>query len=246
MEEPVGAGRILTGGSAACCISVDFDATREGRLELNSAGTRLAVEESMRHGIPMTWAICGRTAEEDRQSYESILDCGVPHEIAVHTYSHADVTRLDSDGLISEVERCISVLGLKERPRTFVFPWNREAHFDTLAGLGFTAYRGQERGIGMPLRENGLWNIRPVYYIGENSLGAVPLIKRYIHLAVSTKSIFHLWFHPWSIVVPSPEAYEARVLEPVFGLIDSLREAGKLEVMTMGELAESLSDIEAA
>jgi len=240
VEEPVEVGEMVSRSGAACCISVDFDATGERRLELNTAGTRLAIEMSMRHNIPMTWAICGKTAEADPHSYETILNCGIPHEVGVHTYSHVDVSMCGEDELVTEVERCISLLGLKERPRTFIFPWNREAHFEVLARLGFTAYRGEKRGIGMPRNERGLWNIRPVCYLSENSYGAASLVKRFIDLCVSTRSIFHLWFHPWSIVVPSPSRYEVEVLEPIFGYIDGMREEGKLDVVTMGELARNL------
>lgn len=224
-----------------CCVSVDFDATREGRLDLNRKGTNLLVELAERHEVPMTWAICGRTAEEDSLSYEKVLNSEIQHEIAVHTYSHADVTALSEEGLVSEVERCEEALGLKERPTTFIFPWNKEAHFDVLARLGFTAYRGKRRGIGTPPNTQGLWNVRPVYYFGENSFGAAPLVKRFIDLCVSTHSVFHMWLHPWSVAVPTPEDYAAAVLEPVFEYVEAMRKQGKLEVATMKDLAQCLS-----
>src|SRR5712692_6755834 len=54
------------------CLSVDFDATRPGRLSSNRLGTRKAVELSSRYSIPMTWAICGKTAEDDPFAYEMV------------------------------------------------------------------------------------------------------------------------------------------------------------------------------
>jgi peptidoglycan/xylan/chitin deacetylase (PgdA/CDA1 family) len=236
VSEPVEA----PGGRAVGCVSVDFDAMKEGRLELNRRGTRVLVELSMRHGVPMTWAVCGRTAEEDPRSYHMVQGCEVSQEVAVHTYSHIDVSRCTEDELALEVDRCIAVLGLKEKPRTFIFPWNKEGHFDALRKMGFTAYRGEERGIGRPAKATGLWNIRPVHYLSESSYGLSSYVTRLMDLCVSTRSVFHIWLHPWSVVGPTPEAYRVSVLEPVFSYMAGLRDAGAMEIMTMGEMAKSL------
>jgi peptidoglycan/xylan/chitin deacetylase (PgdA/CDA1 family) len=220
-------------------MSIDFDAT-EGRLELNRRGTRVLVELSMRHGFPMTWAICGKTAEEDPLSYQMVRGCEVSQEVAVHTYSHIDVSRCTEDELALEVDRCISVLGLKEKPRTFIFPWNKEGHLEALRRMGFTAYRGEARGIGRPAKTTGLWNIRPVHYLSKSSYGLSSYVTRLMDLCVSTRSVFHIWLHPWSVVGPNPEAYQVSVLEPVFSYMARLRDAGAMDIMTMGDLAKGL------
>ena len=231
---------VMPEARAIGCFSVDFDATRPGRLSSNRVGTRNAVELSLRYNIPMTWAICGKTAEEDPFAYEMVLRSGVEHEIAVHTYSHIDVSKCSAETLVEEVDRCISVLAPARRPTTFIFPWNREGHFDVLARLGFTAYRGADRALGTPQRHNGMWNIPPVYYLGPLSYGQSALIKKFIALCVASRSVFHMWFHPWSIVEPSPEAFAADVLEPVFKCLDERRREGELELVTLGELARRL------
>ncbi|TLZ53574.1 MAG: hypothetical protein E6K17_09510 [Methanobacteriota archaeon] len=231
---------VMPEAGAIGCFSVDFDATRPGRLSSNRIGTKNAVELSLRYNIPMTWAICGKTAEEDPFAYEMVLRSGVEHEIAVHTYSHLDVSKCSPETLVEEVDRCISVLAPARRPRTFIFPWNREGHFDVLARLGFTAYRGADRALGTPQKHNGMWNIPPVYYLGPLSYGQSSLIKKFIALCVASRSVFHLWFHPWSIVEPSPEAFAADILEPVFKCLDERRREGELELVTLGELARRL------
>ena len=85
-----------------------------------------------------------------------------------------------------------------------------------------------------------MWNIPPVYYLGPLSYGQSSLIKKFIALCVASRSVFHLWFHPWSIVEPSPEAFAADILEPVFKCLDERRREGELELVTLGELARRL------
>ena len=128
------------GCTAACVISIDFDhitksllqgSTRwypkpiEELLMKNKNGTKEMVGLADKYRIPMTWAICGRTAEEDQESYRSILRADTKHEIGVHTYSHADVASCSSEELESEVAKCLEVLAVAEHPKTFIFPWNR-------------------------------------------------------------------------------------------------------------------------
>ena len=231
---------VIPNGSAICCLSVDFDATRPGRLASNREGTKMAVELSSRYDIPMTWAICGKTAEEDSLAYEMVLRSAVEHEIAVHTYSHLDVSKCDEYVLVDEIERCVSVLALARRPTTFIFPWNRVGHFEVLTRLGFTAYRGAERALGIPQKQNGMWNIPPVYYLGPLSYGQTSLIKKFLALCVTSRSVFHVWFHPWSIMEPSAEAFALAVLEPLFESLNARRKEGELDIVTLGDLAGRL------
>ncbi len=171
---------------AAACVSIDFDVTRPGREGPNRTGTFALVELSEKYGIPLTWAICGRTAEEDGKAYSRILDSTAEHEIGIHTYSHMDASRSSADELEAEIERCIAALGLSSPPRTFVFPWNREAHFDVLKRMGFLAYRGKKRVVGGVSKAKGLWNIPPVYYVDQESVGrGVPdqALRRHLHPA---------------------------------------------------------------
>jgi len=231
---------------AACCISVDFDATRPGRAPLNHAGTEALLALGEKYRIPMTWAICGKTAEEDERAYEMVLTSSVAHEIGVHTYSHVAVPNCTVEQLVDEVERCIRSLRLNQRPSTFVFPWNREGHFDVLRRLGFKAYRSADRAIGNPKRmENGLWNIPPVYYVDEKSYGAQSLITRYIDICLMYRSVFHLWLHPWSLLQKGNTfPLVERTLDPVFAHMSSLRGSGSMAVSTMGELARVSVDSE--
>ena len=194
---------------------------------------------SERHGIPMTWAICGRTAEEDPASYTRILESKQPQEIGVHTYSHADVSACTKEELHTEVDKCLEVLKLKQRPNTFIFPWNRMGHFEDLSKMGFITYRDQKRSIGNPKENLGLVNIAPTYYVDDKSYGAFGLMKKYLDVCISWNSVFHLWLHPWSVVLGNDVEgrFVRDTIEPLFSYIQQKRDEGVLAVCTMGELA---------
>jgi len=244
--EPQGEGKTRPWKEpAAACVSVDFDVTKPGREAPNRTGTFALAELSEKYSIPLTWAVCGRTAEEDPESYSRILDSKAEREIGVHTYSHLDASQAGEDELEAEIKRCVAVLGLPAPPRTFVFPWNREAHFDLLSRLGFTAYRGKARVIGGLSRARGLWNIPPVYYVDQKSVGAASLMKRYVDLCVKHRAVFHLWTHPWSIVEEggSAERVVETALEPVFAYMALKRDEGLLHTSTMGGIASALDGV---
>lgn len=226
------------GARAAACVSVDFDVTSEERYPWNHTGTAALLRLSGAHGIPLTWAICGKTAEEDREAYESILVSPVKHEIGVHTYSHiyADITT--EEEYERDIEKCIRVLGISSPPITFVFPKNREGHFGLLKRLGFKSYRGANRVIGAPVENGGLWNIRPVYYIDPKSLRAAGLIKRFIDGCIARSAVFHLWTHPWNLSIDGKvDKMASEVIEPVFEYMEEKCKSGLLSLTTMGSLS---------
>ena len=226
------------GAKAACCISVDFDVTSPERYPWNRAGTESLLGLSEKHGIPLTWAICGRTAEEDQRAYHSILGSAVKQEIGVHTYSHIYADQCSEAVYEEDIEHCISVLGLASRPTTFVFPKNKEGHFELLRRMGFTSYRGALRTIGAPVENQGLWNIRPVYYVDQKSLGAAPLIRKFIDACIARSAVFHLWMHPWSLAIDGmPDAMVSDVMEPVFAYMEEKGKAGLVSLSTMGRLS---------
>jgi len=224
------------------CVSVDFDVTHESRFVDNRKGTLALVELAGRYRIPITWAVCGKSAEADMKSYSAIVDSAHLNEIGVHTYSHIDANVTPADQFRSDIERCIQVLGL-ESPRTFVFPWNREGHFDVLRALGFRVFRGKARAIGNPVLKEGVWNVRPVYYVDQKSRGAESLINKYVDLCLSLSTPFHLWTHPWGLVAKGKTEPMMETLEAVFAHIAEKREQNELRTSTLGGIAATY-DIE--
>lgn len=229
----------FAGTSAAACISIDFDVTQPDRFESNRSGTKRLVELGEKYRIPMTWAICGMTAEQDPESYQAILGSEVKHEIGVHTYSHIAIPEHDDETIRADIEHCISVLHLPYRPTTFVFPWNREGRYSLIRELGFRTFRGKWRAIGVPEQVEGMLKISPVQYLGPSSYGSANVINKLMDVCVKYNSIFHLWFHPWDLVHPSLDRFCSATLEPVLSHMSQLRETGKMNIMTLGQLSES-------
>jgi len=240
-QPPAERVRYPGGADSAACVSIDFDANSPERLAYNGEGTHAIVDLSEKHGIPLTWAICGKTAEQDMKAYYRLLDSKAPREIGIHTYSHIDVSKSTEEEVRGEILRCAGVLDLKAIPKTFVFPWNREGHFDLLKRMGFATYRGKQRVIGAPSNEKGLWNIPPVYYVDHNSIGAGDLINRYIDVCVRYRSVFHLWLHPWSLIERGDlAAMMETTMDPVFQHMAELRDDGLLSTSTMGEISAAM------
>jgi peptidoglycan/xylan/chitin deacetylase (PgdA/CDA1 family) len=220
------------------CVSVDFDVTIPSRYDDNRSGTRALVELARRYRIPITWAVCGMSAEKDTESY-SAIEGSEGAEIGVHTYSHLDATAVSADEFRSDIVRCTQLLRLRA-PRTFVFPWNREAHFEVVKGLGFKVFRGKERAIGNPVQRGGIWNIRPVYYVDQKSMGAENLMKKYLDVCITLSTPFHLWTHPWSLVTKGRAEPMMQTLEALFAYVAERRGSGELATSTLGEIAEAL------
>jgi hypothetical protein len=223
------------------CVSIDFDVTNQSRYEANRQGTLALVDVANRHGIPITWAVCGEAAVRDGRAYDAIASTPSDHEIGVHTYSHLDATASTREEFRADIQRCIDALRISS-PRTFVFPWNRAGHFDVLRELGFRAFRGKQRAIGPAAPEEGLWNVRPVYYLDQKSIGAESLINAYLQLCVSRGGIFHLWSHPWSLVANGDTSPMMRTLDSVFARMAELREKARLAPTTMGEIATMMDN----
>ena len=244
---PAKSDRIYPGGKrAAACVSLDFDVTRESRAEANHTGTHLLLYCAERYGIPLTWAICGMTAEKDPEPFEAVMHAGETHEIASHTYSHLRVDAATPAELEADMEKWRTAVG-ELNPRTFIFPYNRLGNFETLRRLGFTNYRGEERMIGAPLAENGFCNIPPVMYLSGRSGGTVATAKLFVDICVRYRSVFHIWSHPWNLSREGdPTKYSELVLNPIFSYLKEKQDEGSLQLCTMGQLTHSMQDLGAA
>lgn len=227
------------GADSAFCISIDFDITKESRRIPNAIGTRATVELAEKHNIPMTWAICGQAASEQPKEIGLIRDSTVGHEIANHTYTHLDMSlpSTSPDMVKSEIAECFDELNIKSGVKTFIFPWNKTGHFEMLSKLGFTTYRGADRKLRYPVEENGLWNISPLYYVDAKSEGASRLMKMYVDLAIAYRSVCHIWFHPWSVVVGSDNTFARNTLAPLLEYVEKEGKRGRVWICTLEELS---------
>jgi hypothetical protein len=99
-----------------------------------------------------------------------------------------------------------------------------------------------------PEFQHGLWNIPATHFYGftdRRSRSWLPIglrllvLKRRLRQAVRQRSLVHLWFHPHNLT-QDPEG-SLGGLEVIFQEVQRLRESGKLDNPTMGELAKLLS-----
>ncbi len=227
------------GADAAFCISIDFDITKESRRIPNALGTRAIVELAEKYNVTMTWAICGQAAAEQPNEIGLIRNSNAGHEIGIHTYTHLDMSLPSTSPELvkSEIGRCFEELNIKNGVKTFIFPWNKIGHFETLSNLGFTTYRGADRKLRYPVEENGLWNISPLYYVDAKSEGASKLMKMYVDLAIAYRSVCHIWFHPWSVVVDKDDKFARYTLDPLLEYVEREGKKGKVWICTLEELS---------
>jgi len=104
--------------------------------------------------------------------------------------------------------------------------------------MGFTAYRGREKKLAYPSKNNGLWNVHPLFYLYERNYTYSGVLKALLDLAISREAVFHLWFHPWNLEVAGDVSrYIKDTIRPLFEYADLKRKDGELWVCTLGELA---------
>lgn len=93
---------------------------------------------------------------------------------------------------------------------------------------------------------HGVWNLPASYYYvcGAGWGKMIPIslrvnkVKRGLRLAARKGGLFHLWFHPFNFA-DSPEMWLGG-LEKIFAEVCRYRDAGRLDNLTMEELAASL------
>lgn len=155
--------------------------------------------------------------------------------------------------------------------RSFVYPRNAVAYLDVLSAHGFLAYRGVTKRwfhplpspvqkpaylvdhvimsppVVEPLRERDIWKISDSFFYGHRE-GVWKLIpvswrvwqaNRALARAADTRRIFHLWFHEFNLASEPRSLLNG--LDRIFQRVQQLRDDGKLENLTMGDLAKRLN-----
>jgi peptidoglycan/xylan/chitin deacetylase (PgdA/CDA1 family) len=203
-----------------------------------------------------------------RDIVAAINGCRVQHEIGCHSFSHLIADRCGEDAFGSDLAACRAVAAAEGLDvRSFVYPRNAIGHVDVLGGHGFVSYRGSAtaavasagrlvryadrlrplaRSAVVPVRHpSGVWNVPQTYLFAPASRARhVPIglwarrpIAR-MRLAARERSLFHLWFHPYNVTAAPDRA--VRGLEAICRAAARLRDAGRLDVLTMGALADRL------
>ncbi|MDX2379929.1 MAG: polysaccharide deacetylase family protein [Acidimicrobiia bacterium] len=199
-----------------------------------------------------------------------VMASEVGHEVGSHSFTHliAGDPGCSEAAFRSDLRRCrveSDRHGLELR--SFIFPRNQYGHEHILAEEGFTTYRGPRsdpyagssdivrrardaaemvaptsKSAVVPVFEYGVWNLPATYLhdVGDprRYTFKIAQAKRRLRQAVSHRGLFHLWFHPHN-VQHEPE----RWFDGLAQLLDcaaTLRAEGKLETLTMAQVAERL------
>lgn len=196
-----------------------------------------------------------------------ITEAEVDHEIASHGFSHmmAGEPGCSREAFESELRAAVAAAASHELTlRSIVYPRNSIGHVDLLRAHGFVAYRGRsvrppaagrwqrlvdravgsERTVVRPALENTLWNLPAsvLYDLDRHRRSRqlwVRQIERRLGQAVRRSALFHLWFHPHNLRA-EPEAALSG-LERLCRAAARHREAGRLDTVTMGTLADRLT-----
>ena len=92
--------------------------------------------------------------------------------------------------------------------------------------------------------EGGVWNVPQTYLFAPSPDGRVPVgvwarrpVAR-LRQAARHRSLFHLWFHPYNVTAAPERSLAA--LDRICVAAARLRDAGEIDVLTMGDLAARL------
>jgi peptidoglycan/xylan/chitin deacetylase (PgdA/CDA1 family) len=174
---------------------------------------------------------------------KQLLSSGSGHEIGCHTFSHVDFTyeNCPKELADAELEACIKVADSSGiRLKSMVFPGGTSGNYESLREKGFTCYRkSMKYHIDLPYLDSfGLVAIPSSHGLDKDPYGwskefHIKLIRKFIEKAAKHKLVCHFWFHP-----SMDEWYLENVMSEIIKIVAGYRDQGRINVMTMGELAE--------
>ena len=212
----------------------------------------------------LDWDFYSQTCDSSLYSapdiIEKILASPVTHEIGLHSFFHIPFSLCSQAVARLEVELGVNVArkwGITLQ--SFVFPENYVGHIDALKEQGIKIYRSSiprfhsettallMRKAGgaivkvmpppvLPLWKEGIWEIpgSMSFYEPLMPFTVLPRAKMGLEKAIRTNEVFHIWLHPWSLLVHKGLLNN---LVTFLAFVAQKRDAGKLQVMTMGDLA---------
>jgi peptidoglycan/xylan/chitin deacetylase (PgdA/CDA1 family) len=204
-----------------------------------------------------------------RDIVEAITARSVDHEIGCHSFSHLIAEGCSDAAFASDLEACTRAAAAEGiELRSFVYPRNAIDHIELLGRHGFVCYRGstasgstqptgrwarladrvRPRSVVRPVRHpSGVWNVPQTYLLAPASRARHLPVRLWVRrpisrlrLAAREGALFHLWFHPYNVTAAPERAM--RALEAICAEAARLRDAGHLDVLTMGALADRLDD----
>jgi peptidoglycan/xylan/chitin deacetylase (PgdA/CDA1 family) len=177
---------------------------------------------------------------------EQIIQSNVSHEIGCHSFSHIDFTYKNCQKELAnaELDACIKLA--KEKGitlKSMVFPGGKSGNYESLKERGFTCYRKpMNNHIDLPyIDSTGLVVIPSSLGLDKDPYGwskefHLKMIRKFIEKTAKYKLVCHFWFHP-----SMDRWYHESVMPEVLRVVAEFRDASKIQVMTMGQLAEEVS-----
>lgn len=176
-----------------------------------------------------------------------ILGSRVRHEIGCHGFSHAGLgPYCPPDVARAEAEECRKVMkDFGVEPVSWVFPGNDEGNHQALWDSGIRIVRSYPRAVHIALpekRPDGLWEVHSSTGLSRGEgwpmERRLTRLKRFLQRAVETRMAMHLWLHP------SLDLDDYRgLLVPFLRACAELREAGRLDVVTMSGLVSAVDTL---
>lgn len=170
------------------------------------------------------------------------------HEIGCHTFSHLDFTDNNCPESLAdaELDKCIKLASEKRVTlKSMVFPGGTLGNYESLKERGFTCYRKPMRyHIDLPYVDPfGLVAIPGSLGLDKDPYGwskefHLKIIRKFLEKTVRHKLVCHFWFHP-----SMDSWYLGNVMPEVLKMVTDFRDADKIQVKTMGQLAEEYKTV---
>lgn len=181
---------------------------------------------------------------------DKIISSGIEHEIGCHTFSHLDFSYENCPEQLAyaELEICIKLAAKKGiNLKSMVFPGGTHGNFGSLAKNGITNYRKPMKyHIDLPYIDPfGLVAIPSSLGLDKDPYGwskefHLKMIRNYLEKAAKYKLVCHFWFHP-----SMDNWYLGNVMPEVLKMVANYRDSSKIEVKTMGQLADEFKELTA-
>ena len=172
----------------------------------------------------------------------------INHEIGCHTFSHLDFSykNCPENLAVAELDACKNLASDKNIIlRSMVFPGGTYGNYESLKEKGFLCYRKpMEYHIDLPVIDSfGLVSIPSSLCLDKDNYGwskkfHLEMVEKYLHKTAKYKLICHFWFHPCM-----DKWYIDNVMPDVLKLVYEYRSSDKVQVKTMGDLAEEFNKI---
>lgn len=154
-------------------------------------------------GLEGTLVRNGRTVRHDKVSEDEIKSVYNGHEVAVHTITHPNLTGLDKDEIIRQVEldrkRLSEICGYEVVG--MAYPCGGVNNDDRVAEIirentGVLYARGLESTYSFSSQDN-LLRFKPTVYYIEDCLDDV--VDRFLEEKSDTPSLFYIWGHSYEM-----------------------------------------------